>query len=73
MFSQYDELRPLAAENRWRVWGTPSKFQRVSRLDSVTARHSSSGREPKFVALTKVATYNRQGGHRVGHWSTFLV
>ena len=29
----------------------PSKFQRVSRLGSVTARHSGSGRQPDFAAL----------------------
>ena len=29
----------LTAEIRWRVWGTPYKFQRVLRLGSVTARH----------------------------------
>jgi len=33
--------------------GHPSKFQRVSRLGSVTARHSSSGRQPKFAALNR--------------------
>ena len=43
----------LAAEICWRVWGTPCKFQRVSRLGSVTARHSSSGRQPKFAALNR--------------------
>ena len=26
MFSQYDELRPLAAEICWRVWVTPANF-----------------------------------------------
>jgi len=31
----------------------PSKFQRVSRLGSVTARHSSNGRQPKFAALNR--------------------
>ena len=31
----------------------PCKFQRVSRLDSVTARHSSSGRQPNFPALNR--------------------
>ena len=31
--------------------GHPSKFQRVSRLGSVTARHSSSGRQPNFATL----------------------
>jgi len=33
--------------------GHPCKFQRVSRLGSVTARHSSSGRQPKFAALNR--------------------
>jgi len=39
MSSQYGELRPLAAEIFSLVWGTPNKFQLVSRLGSVTARH----------------------------------
>jgi len=39
---------PLAAEI---VWGHPCKFQRVSRLGSVTARHCTSGRQPNFAAL----------------------
>jgi len=43
----------LAAEICWRVWGTSSKFQLVLRLDSVTARYSSSGRQPNFAALNK--------------------
>jgi len=33
--------------------GHPCKCQRVSRLGSVTARHSSSGRQPNFVALNR--------------------
>jgi len=37
---------PLAAEIGSGVWGHPNKFQRVSRLGSVIARHSSSGRQP---------------------------
>ena len=48
--------------------GHPCKFQRVSRLGSVTARHPSSRRQPNFAALNR-----RQGGHHVGHWPTFLV
>jgi len=43
----------LTAEICWRVWGTPCKFQRVSRLGSVTARHSSSGRQPNFATLNR--------------------
>ena len=42
----------LTAEICWRVWGTP-KFQRVSRLGSVTSRHSSSKRQPNFAALNR--------------------
>jgi len=33
--------------------GHPSKFQRVSRLGSVTARPSSSGRQPNFATLNR--------------------
>ena len=33
--------------------GHPCKFQRLSRLDSVTARQSSSGRQPNFAALNR--------------------
>ena len=42
---------PLSAEIRW--VGHPSKFEPVSRLGSVTARHSSSGRQPNFAALNR--------------------
>jgi len=52
----------------------------LSYIASVTARHSSSGRQPNFTAWyqewnyrTSVegATYIRQGGHHVGHRPTF--
>ena len=49
----YGELRP---NNGWDLLvslGNPCKFQRVSRLGSVTARHSSSGRQPNFAALNR--------------------
>ena len=48
---QYGELRPLAAEIRLPVWDTPANFNgfRVS----VTARLSSSGRQPNFAALNR--------------------
>jgi len=51
MFSQYGELRPNSGWDLLASLWHPSKFQRVSRLGSVTARHSSSGRQPKFAAL----------------------
>jgi len=55
--------------------GHPCKFQRLSRLGSVTARRSSSERQPNFAALNRGchATYVQQGDHHVGHWPTFLV
>ena len=73
MSSQYGELRPTNGLARFTSLGQPCKFQRVSRLGIVTARHSSSGRQPNFAALNKGAIYIRQGDHHVGYWPTFLV
>jgi len=72
---QYGELRPTSSWDLLASLRHSSKFQRVSRLGSVTTRRSSrpSGREPNFAALNAGATYIRQGGHHVGHWPTFLV
>ena len=60
--------------NGWDRFGSlrhPCEFQRVSRLGSVTARHSSSGRQPNLRRWAQGATYIRQCGHHVGHWPTF--
>jgi len=35
------------------VWGTPAQFQPLSLLGSVTARQSSSERQPDFAALNR--------------------
>jgi len=52
----------------------------LSYIGSVTARHSSSGRQPDFGMWYKEwnyrtfaegATYIRQSGHQVGHRPTF--
>ena len=64
MSLQYGELRP-SGWDRLTSLGHASTFQRDSRLGSVTARHSSSGRQQKFAALNR--------GRHVGHWPTFLV
>jgi len=49
-------------------------------ISSITSRHSTSGRQPNFAAWYKEwnygtfaegANYTRQGGHHVGHPSTF--
>jgi len=50
---QYGELRPSNGCDRLAGLGHPVIFQRVSRLGSVTARQSSSGRQPNFAALNR--------------------
>ena len=46
-------LRSTSGWDRSGSLGHPSQFQRVSRLGSVTARYSSSGRQPNFAALNR--------------------
>jgi len=43
----------LTAEICWRDWGTPANFNGFARLGNVTARHSSSRRQPNFAALNR--------------------
>ena len=52
-FPQYGELQPTSGRDRSGSLGYPCKFQRVLRLGSVTARHSSIGRQPNFAALNR--------------------
>ena len=54
--SHIRELRPTSGCDRSGSLRHPSKFQRVSRLCSVTARHSSIWRQPNFAVLNR-------GGH----------
>jgi len=44
---------PLAAEILLASLGHPCQFQRISCLGSITARHSSIGRQPNFAALNR--------------------
>jgi len=53
MFSQYGEYRPTSRWDLLASLGHPCKFQRVSRLGSVTEWHSCSGRRPNFAALNR--------------------
>jgi len=49
-------LEQSSATSSWDRFGSlghPSKFQQVLHLGSVTAQHSSSGRQPNFVALSR--------------------
>ena len=47
------ELWPTNGWDRFRSLGHPWKFQWVSRLGSITAPQSSSGRQPNFAALNR--------------------
>ena len=46
-------IRPTNSWDRFGSLGHPCKFQRVLRLGSVTAQHSSSGRQPNFAELNR--------------------
>jgi len=50
---QYGELPPTSGWDCVVSLGHSSKFQRVSRLGSVTERHSSIGRQPNVAALNR--------------------
>jgi len=73
MSPQYGELRPTSGWDRLTSLGYSCKFQLVSRLRSVTARHLVVGVSQTLRRWTEGATYIRQGDHQVGHWPTFLV
>ena len=53
MSLHYGELRPTNGWDRLVGLGHPIIFQRVSRLGSVIARQSSSGRQPNYAALNR--------------------
>ena len=55
--------------------GHPCKFQRLSRLGSVTARHSSSGCQPNFAALNRgrhLYSPGRPSRWALAHVSSFI-
>jgi len=61
----------LTAEICWRVWGTPANFNGFRVLAALLPL--VVGVSQTLWHWTEGATYNRQGGHHVGHWPTFLV
>jgi len=74
MSPQYGELRPTSGWDRSGSLGLPCKFQRVSRLCSVTAQHCSSGRQPNFVALNigrQLYSAGRPSRWALAHISSF--
>ena len=62
---------PTSGWDRLTSLGYACKFQLVSRLCSVTARHLVVGVSQTLRRWTEGATYIRQGDHHVGHWPTF--
>jgi len=67
MSLSYGELRPTNGWDPLVSLGNPRKFQRVSRLGSVTARHSSSGRQPKFAAFNR--RHHLYSAGRLSRWT----
>jgi len=61
-FHNMANFGPLAAEIRWRVWGTLANFNGFRFFAALL-----------HVTLLVGATYVRQGGHHVGHWPTFSL
>jgi len=53
MSSQYSERWPTNGSDWFTSLGHPSTFHQYLRLGSVTARYSSSGRQPNFAALNR--------------------
>ena len=69
MSSQYGELQqPISSWDRFVSLGHPCKFQRVSGLGNVTARHSSIGRQPNFAAMNRGR--HRYSAGRPSRWAS---
>ena len=76
MSPQNGELRPSSGYDRFVSLRHPCKFQRVSRLGSVTARHSSSARQPNFAALNRgrhLYSAGRPSRWSLAHISSLLI
>ena len=70
VYPQYGELRPTSGWDWLAGLGHPSYFQRLPRLGSVTARQSSSERQPNFAALNRgrhLCSAGRPSGWALAH------
>ena len=65
------ELRPTNGWDLLASLGHPCKFQRLSRLGSVTTRHSSSGRQPNFAALNR--RHHLHSAGRPARWALAYI
>jgi len=73
--SQYGELRPTSSWDPLASLGHACKFQRVLCLGSVTAWHSSSGRQPDFAASNRgrhLYSTGRPSCWALAHISSFV-
>ena len=64
---------PRAAEIGPVVWGTPANFNGFRILAALLHGTLVVGISQTLRRWTEGATYILQGGHHVGHWTTFLV
>jgi len=64
---------PLTAEIGLGVWGTPVNLNGFRILAALLHGTLVVGVCQTLQRSTEGAAYIRQGGHHVGHWSTFLV
>ena len=74
MSSQYGELRPTNGWDRSGSLRVPLQISTGFALGSVTARHSSSGRQPNFAALNRGRhpyTAGRPSRWALAHISSF--
>ena len=74
-FLQYGELRLTSGWDQFVSLRHPCKFQRVSHLGSVTARHCSSGRQPNCAALNRgrhLYSAGRPSRWALAHISSFI-
>ena len=75
MSPQYGELRSTSGWDPFRSLRHPSYFQRLPRLGSVTARQSSSERQPNFAALNRgrhLCSAGRPSRWALAHISSLL-
>jgi len=61
----------LTAEICWRVWGTSANFNGFRVLAALLHGTLVLGVSQILRREAEGATYIRQGGHHVGHWSTY--
>jgi len=71
---QYGELQTTSGSDRFTSLGHPCKFRQLSRLGSVTARQSSTERQPNFTALNRgrhLRSAGRPSRWALAHISSF--